>query len=866
MLVIAHPSDPQWEATTGEGEPRLTDAEIEAIAAWVEAGGGLIVLGETEQEKYGNNLNELLGRFGIEIENTTVQDYEHHRGEAPSWILADLVESPDAAGADPLAGVSDACFYRAGTLALSNGARVIARTSPSAAPPTAPLAAVTRYGAGRVVVLADSDLFGDDCIDELDHESFWVNLAYFAAEPAFGAGGRAGRVRRRGRSRLAAGFATRSRSCGPTRPRTARSTPPAPTRRGCASWSRRSRQRLGGAAAALPPSGRLHRGARRGSGRSGSAPGSASPTSCARSRRSGRSATVATGSSTSSSSRCTSRTDLADTCFEALIVRVPWPRWAVELESRYDNAKFLPVEFVDYTSGYDSECAVLFPETFSAPDRPPAYFGAIFCDREAERFRRVSGSAAEILRLNLPPDAACLLASPELSRDAYIVWDLIHDRTHMRGDLPFDPFMIRQRSPYWMYSLEELRCDLTAFGEAVKLEAEGFALARHVQYAILFDRLFRFPLTGGRVRNYDGLGGQLLFAFLHHEGYLHWTDNRLVIEWGRVAEGVGKLARAGRRALPLGHRPLEARAVDRRSRSRRHLRPAGRGLGLGARSAATCPRSRSRSSSSTSSATTSSRSASSTRSSRRSSSRRSTAGRGGADRGRGRRLMGELDGRVIAVAGVGGGLGPVVAERLAGAGATLALADLDVDRIEAAVEGLGIPEERLDTQAVDLLDEATRRPGGARSLQERFGRVDGLLHLVGGWRGGDPIESFDMADYEWLHDLLVRTLQNASRAFHDALTESEHGRFALVSSTQAQAPEATNAAYAATKAAAESWTLALADSFAGSRRDGERRRHQRDPDPGDAGAEPRQGVPDLHPGRADRRGARLPLLRRGRRG
>ncbi len=230
-----------------------------------------------------------------------------------------------------------------------------------------------------------------------------------------------------------------------------------------------------------------------------------------------------------------------DTCFEALIVRVPWPRWAVELESRYDNAKFLPVEFVDYTSGYDSECAVLFPETFSAPDRPPAYFGAIFCDREAERLRRVSGSAAEILRLNLPPDAACLLASPELSRDAYIVWDLIHDRTHMRGDLPFDPFMIRQRSPYWMYSLEELRCDLTAFGEAVKLEAEGFALARHVQYAILFDRLFRFPLTGGRVRNYDGLGGQLLFAFLHHEGYLHWTDNRLVIEWGRVAEGVGKL-------------------------------------------------------------------------------------------------------------------------------------------------------------------------------------------------------------------------------------------------------------------------------------------------------------------------------------
>jgi len=121
----------------------------------------------------------------------------------------------------------------------------------------------------------------------------------------------------------------------------------------------------------------------------------------------------------------------------------------------------------------------------------------------------------------------------------------------------------------------------------------------------------------------------------------------------------------------------------------------------------------------------------------------------------------------------------------------------------------------LDMQAVDLL-EADAAVAWRDSLVERFGKVDGLLHLVGGWRGGDPIESFDMDDYEWLHDLLVRTLQNASRAFHGALTESGNGRFALVSSTQAQAPNGTNAAYAATKAAAESWTLALADSFEGT--------------------------------------------------
>jgi hypothetical protein len=184
---------------------------------------------------------------------------------------------------------------------------------------------------------------------------------------------------------------------------------------------------------------------------------------------------------------------------------------------------------------------VLFPETVSVANRPVNNFGAIFCDHEAERLRRVVGAGADLLRLNLPPDAATMLRSREISEQAYILWDLIHDRAHSHGDLPFDPFMIRQRAPYWMYALEELRCDLTAFMQAVELEAAGTRFARYVQYAILLDRLLRFPITGSRVRNYDGLGGQLLFAYLHRRGYVHWTDNRLTVDWESVADGVREL-------------------------------------------------------------------------------------------------------------------------------------------------------------------------------------------------------------------------------------------------------------------------------------------------------------------------------------
>jgi len=175
--------------------------------------------------------------------------------------------------------------------------------------------------------------------------------------------------------------------------------------------------------------------------------------------------------------------------------------------------------------------------------------------------------------------------------------------------------------------------------------------------------------------------------------------------------------------------------------------------------------------------------------------------------------MTDLDGRVIAIAGAGGGLGPVVAKRLAEAGASLSLADRSQEIADSVATDLGLHDDRVQPHAVDLLDESAANEW-ATAVEQKFGRIDALLHLVGGYRGGDPIHSFDLADYDFLHALLVRTLQLATRAFHPALTKSDHGRFLLVSSAAAQTPENTNAAYASAKAAAEAWTLALADSFA----------------------------------------------------
>ncbi|WP_382308787.1 DUF6421 family protein [Herbiconiux sp. UC225_62] len=248
---------------------------------------------------------------------------------------------------------------------------------------------------------------------------------------------------------------------------------------------------------------------------------------------------------------------------EAVLVEVLWPSFVATLEAGdYSNALFVPIRFLDFTAGYDTNSAVLFPESVATSSIPQYTWGAIFADREAARFRRVVREAASVTRLDLPLDARRLLDDQELTERTFVMWDLIHDRTHMRGDLPFDPFMIKQRMPYFLYSLEELRCDLTAFREAVKIErrlessasssvegldagqAELLDHAKLVQYAVLFDRIFRFAITGSRVRNYDGLGGQLLFAWLHQRGVLHWTDTKLTIDWPEVADAVTALGDA----------------------------------------------------------------------------------------------------------------------------------------------------------------------------------------------------------------------------------------------------------------------------------------------------------------------------------
>jgi NAD(P)-dependent dehydrogenase (short-subunit alcohol dehydrogenase family) len=163
----------------------------------------------------------------------------------------------------------------------------------------------------------------------------------------------------------------------------------------------------------------------------------------------------------------------------------------------------------------------------------------------------------------------------------------------------------------------------------------------------------------------------------------------------------------------------------------------------------------------------------------------------------------------VLVTGGSGPSGIATARALRDAGHRVFTVGSDAARIEAAAAEAGDGVTPLVCNLASLADVRALR----ESIAGLAGRVDGVIHLVGGWRGAKGITDQSDDDWDFLERNAVTTLRNVTRVFFDDLAASDAGRFAMVSSTAVSAPTAAGASYAAAKAAAETWTLAVADGF-----------------------------------------------------
>lgn len=169
--------------------------------------------------------------------------------------------------------------------------------------------------------------------------------------------------------------------------------------------------------------------------------------------------------------------------------------------------------------------------------------------------------------------------------------------------------------------------------------------------------------------------------------------------------------------------------------------------------------------------------------------------------------MTQLQDKVIVIAGATSASGRAVARTLVDAGARVVVVGSHQGRLdELEVEIPGVMGERADlTDGDDVLELAMR-------VHARVGDVDGVVHLIGGWRGGGGIAGQTEEDYRVLERSFT-ALRYVSRVFFDDLVHSDAGRIAIVSSTTVEKPTAGGANYTAIKAASESWMRSIADGF-----------------------------------------------------
>jgi NAD(P)-dependent dehydrogenase (short-subunit alcohol dehydrogenase family) len=163
----------------------------------------------------------------------------------------------------------------------------------------------------------------------------------------------------------------------------------------------------------------------------------------------------------------------------------------------------------------------------------------------------------------------------------------------------------------------------------------------------------------------------------------------------------------------------------------------------------------------------------------------------------------------VLVTGGSGASGIAVARALRSAGHRVSTVGSDPARIRAAAEqaGDGVAPFVCDLARLDDVRQLRKDVSAAA------GPMDAVIHLVGGWRNAKGITDQSDEDWDFLERGAITTLRNVSRVFYDDIAASPNGRFAIVSSTAVSRPSAATASYVAAKAAAEAWTMSIADGF-----------------------------------------------------
>src|SRR6266550_436270 len=168
-----------------------------------------------------------------------------------------------------------------------------------------------------------------------------------------------------------------------------------------------------------------------------------------------------------------------------------------------------------------------------------------------------------------------------------------------------------------------------------------------------------------------------------------------------------------------------------------------------------------------------------------------------------------LQNKITIITGAVGNLGAATARRFQQAGAKTVLVDRSPDRVREAFKDIADSPDHLFAGGIDLSDAASLGTLMGQTVG-KFGRVDALVNTVGAFRGGKPVHEADLADWDFLFNVNVRTTLLCCRAVIPQMLRQGRGTIVNVASRDGLSGSAGYAAYSGSKSAVLRLTESLA--------------------------------------------------------
>ena len=176
--------------------------------------------------------------------------------------------------------------------------------------------------------------------------------------------------------------------------------------------------------------------------------------------------------------------------------------------------------------------------------------------------------------------------------------------------------------------------------------------------------------------------------------------------------------------------------------------------------------------------------------------------------------MEKLEGKVAIITGGTGALGRAAVDHFLSAGARVAVPWIVEPEVPLLRERLGtrFPNDQLMLARANIGDEA-EAARFVESVAKRFGRIDILTNLVGGFWGGKPISETTAAEWQAMFDLNLKPAFLMCRAVAPLMQKNKYGRIVSVTSRSGLTGAGDFAAYAVAKGAIATFTSSLAEEL-----------------------------------------------------